>query len=174
MGETLRMWKLARFFKRNYHSLAEWDHKDLFQSASNGEPIPKETQELLEISFQLQEPRVFRTALIAGFSQELCKKEAKGSKYVKEETIKSKTIDAQNRVLNCIAKQFIEFDEKDRTAIFLPLKGQKFATYEGLLKEWIIDDIGILWSVAGTVIVTAFSTNWNLAIRLTGYISPWW
>jgi len=161
MKETFRMWRLICYFNKNQHRLITWDNKEIQNDSKV--PLPQFMQKLIQVLMQAREPRVFRSALTSSFAGERHRKKfgeiIPGDKNLQEQQQKGMELlfaDAQLRIDSCISAKFIEEDEETKALIFLPLKGKKFSTIYGLVKEWILEDIGKLWTVVSVIIIWAF------------------
>ncbi len=152
-----------------------WDSRRMDRKFDNtGELVPKWLNEFQNVIEQTREPRTMRAVVVAHFSaissHRLLKKEkidpkafiklgeAEKKKQFESSQILSKkcATDAQFIVSNCIKAGFIGKDEEDPNSIYLTLRGTKFATRFGLLKEWILEDIGELKIMMGVILVWIF------------------
>lgn len=145
MKDTFEMWKLVRFFKEKLLDIVNWDYdKDRFKEMLGEKAVELDKKgtlfNLLSVSLQSRHPRAQRYHLASMFSL----REIPNDDIVDKEKTRLEIAKAQIFINNCIDSGFIGLDEKDKNKIYLPLKGSKFASKYGLLKEWIVEDIGPL------------------------------
>jgi len=185
MIETLRMWYVVRYLKNNQHHFIDWDNRDKEQRFSNTqELVPQHIQEFTNILMQSRNPRILRLVLALQFGSEQYRKKypptnplkifEEAEKKIHNELIKKITIDAQLVISDCISADFIRKDEANESLIFLSLKGKKFATPYGLVKEWIIEDVGQMWSVIIGIVGIIGIIKWEVIWNFIAKISPWW
>ena len=184
MKETWKMWQLLCFLDRNQHLIADWDYKEGLKSDQpNLPPTPPFLEKLAAIAMQVRDPRILRPGLAMAFGNYLYWKQHAGkNKTVPvvgadgkfDERLGDCAVDAQLRIGSCIGAGFLNIDEEDKTKIYLTLKGKKFVTHLGLVKEWVIEDIGTLWTAIGAVFATVGLIKWKWVVYATGLLSPWW
>jgi hypothetical protein len=182
MKETYNMWRMIRFLYKRQDTFASWDTELGGKSEDMGEVITHDVRILIQVLSQMREPRVNRLVLAASFGGALKKIEkeqeailSKGISQTSEQE-KGKNLQLRKIITNangiidsCIGLEFIRTDEKDQRLIYLLPKGKKFSTVFGLIKEWLIVDIGLTWSIIIVLILGAvggFTTKnvWKLVI----------
>lgn len=169
MMETWKMWRLVRYLKKNQHWFIEWDDNidniDIEGSVDAGTPIFRRMQTLANIAMQTRCPRGPRFVLAKVFGEELYRKRfppidplrdlGEEVKKTRNDFSEKSVVDAQQRISDCIHKGFIDEDVENKQLVFLTLQGRKFATPYGLVKEWVMEDIGEMRSIIGAIIGTA-------------------
>ena len=160
MKETWRMWQMIVYIKKNQPFLRVLDNEKHFDQNDN--PLEKEVNKMLSILNQTRETRMIRAMITAHYfnskkpsTEKITKDEIEG----RQKITNSFSNDALERINNCLDKSvgFLISDADNVSLVYLPLKGQKFGTIMGLLKEWG-EDVGELLSAWKIVIVTFAGT----------------
>ena len=179
MWDTYQMWRMMRLLKRHQHDWAHTEHKahDTETAEQANERVSKQ---FLEVAQRTTEPDILVVQMAVeymkkynGFPGKLtCDHDREPTKKLSA----AKTI-----VFNCKEKEYIEYTselngkkEVNPYHAYITFKGKKFATIEGLLKEWFTDDVGPLWSVVVAVVTTVSLVRFEWVVKVTGLVSPWW
>ena len=171
MRETFRMWKIVRYLNRNQLNFISWDNeRKEIKFDNTGKLVPEYIQKIVTVLEQNRDPRILRPLLAASFGTALYWKHPKIFKGLgAEENAKKqneeaglKNADAQLRISSCISAGFFGQDDTNKNLLYLSLKGKKFSSVFGLIKEWIVEDIGQLWSIIATIVVVigAIKLRW--------------
>ena len=186
MKETHRMWSLVRYFYKNQLKFISWDNKDTNRTAENtGKPIPEFINEMMSISMQTRDPRVYRMTVATQFGGDEYRKkrtisiEEWGKLGVVEqkkdqELARDYVADAQIRIGSCINAEYILADKENDMLVYLPLKGKRFATVMGLIKAWgddLSEIVGSWKLIVITFIATAGIVRWEWVVHFTKWIS---
>ena len=178
MKETYRMWRIIRYVSKKQLDFILWDSRnDEVRADNTGEVLPGYIKELHQIIVQNRDPRMHRSIITTHFgTDEYFKGNPKklpsnlGSEHPdkkeQQKVFQNSIADAQLRISSCISANFLDRDEGDENLLYLTLKGKKFASVYGLLKEWMVEDIGQLWSVFATAIVVIGAIKFNWIVGL--------
>lgn len=175
MMETLKMWRLVRYLTKNQHEFIDWDEID------TGPPLSRHIETLIRITMQSRYPRGLRFVLAKRLGEMLYSKRfpavnprrdlREEEKKVRDDFSEKSAADVQQRISDCAHKGFIGEDEENQQLVFLTLKGRKFATPYGLVKEWVMENIGEMRSIVGAIIGTAALIKWRAIWNLIRGIS---
>lgn len=182
MMETWKMWRLIRYLKKHQHEFTDWDHIDIEGFVDTGTPVDRHQQTLVNIVGQSRYPVVFRPALVKEFGEKPYWKRfpavnpprnlGEEEKKVRYDFLEKSVADAQQRIIDCVRTGFLGEDEQYRQLIFLTLQGRKFATSYGLIKEWMLNDIGEMRSVIVAIVGTVGIIKWRVAWDFIRELSP--
>lgn len=173
MMETWKMWRIVRYLKKNQYYFIDWDDQEEYSFSNTGNTVPEYLRDLTRILMQSRDPRIIRSFLASEFGREQYFKKhipvnppvllSEAEKKMHNDIIQKNTADAQLIINDCINVGFICEDEGNKRLIFFPLKGRKFATSYGLIKEWMLNDIGEMRSVIVAIVGTVGIIKWRVA-----------
>lgn len=162
--ETNRVWPLVRFIKKNERSLIIPKYKGKLQR-SDGIPVSDEFQEVGAIILQDEESYMSRSSIALRFATRKLNSSQEDSLLkisvpVNKEKLAEIVQDANFRIDSCIPK-FLSKKLGDDDKICLTREGKDFATVRGLLKEWVVVDIG--WIASGIGLFALLRWDWIIA-----------
>lgn len=182
MIDTWKMWRIVRYLKKNQYHFIDWDDREEHIFSNTGDTVPEYLRDLTRILMQSRDPRIIRSFLVSEFGREQYFKRyspinpsmplSEAEKKMHNDIIQKNTADAQLIINDCINVGFICEDEENKRLIFFPLKGKKFATPYGLIKEWVIGDIGEMRSVIVAIVGTVGIIKWRVAWDFIRELSP--
>lgn len=177
MPDTFRMWRMMRLLKANQHDWALTAYPEL-PGETEAERKDRLLKQLLEIAKRKDDAEVLVLQLAVEYQKKYCIEPEKVSLPWVDINGTKKLSGTLEILYSCKHAKLLKFSSDDGTYLRITYKGKKFATPEGLLKAWIVNDIGILGSISITAIASIIGTfgaiNWDQLVTVTGFISSWW
>lgn len=174
------MWRLMRLLKsrQHEHGFARTEFEPM-KNETDDQRIGRQAMQLMETVRRIGDPEVLKVVIITAYLSKYYPRLSTLSGDAIDRDKTNSTLGTVNSIIaNCKQKGFVVITDNDHGVpayIQITLPGKKFATVEGLLKEWISDDLGILFSLIVTAGVSIFGTiNFPELVTLTSPISPWW
>lgn len=181
MIETYQMWQVARYVRLYHFDLVELDHTDrqTISELSMTEKYLTDSMESITATLLIGcrggDPTIpidkIATSMAAkSLNLEKVKDEMHlAHEYFSKETAKKLLI-----IKSALEMEYLAKNAPDSRYVHLTLKGKRFSTRYGLVKEWALVDIGRFWFGILSAVFAFLIAHWSLLWGFGARMSPWW